>query len=108
MLITTATTTLTTCAAVANVLHILDSKEAVEARGQPAAGARVPALSGTAALGPGYFVASMIASRRIRGIRSRISSGVASGGDRQIVSPVAGSALPGRMRVSRPRDIASR
>ena len=39
---------------------------------------------------------------------SRISSGVASGGDRQIVSPVAGSALPGRERASRPRDIASR
>src|SRR4051794_39137495 len=68
----------------------------------------VPAFAGTAEAGRVYFVAATIESRRIFGMRSRISSGVASGGDRQIVSPKAGSALPGRARVRRPRDIASR
>ena len=41
-------------------------------------------------------------------MRSRVSSGVISGGARQIVSPIAGSALPARTRGSRPRAIASR
>src|SRR5258708_13905106 len=55
-----------------------------------------------------YFVAAMIESRRIVGKRLRISSGVDSGGDIHIVSPTAGSALPGRARTNRPRAIASR
>src|SRR5262249_10257625 len=55
-----------------------------------------------------YFIAAVIDSRRIFGMRSRISSGVESGGHRQIVSPVAGSVLPGRARIKRPRAIASR
>jgi len=38
--------------------------------------------------------AARIESRRIVGMRSRISVGVESGGARQIVSPTGGSALP--------------
>ena len=41
-------------------------------------------------------------------MRSSTSTGVDSGGDRQIVSPIGGSALPARMRGKRPRASASR
>ena len=47
-------------------------------------------------------VAAAIAARRISGMRSSASAGVIKGGARQIVSPIGGSALPGRMRGKQP------
>ena len=41
-------------------------------------------------------------------MRSIVASGVINGGATQIVSPIAGSAPPARMRGKRPRAIASR